>query len=396
MRRYFGPLSLAVFLLLTSTASSQEQEKPRFEAAARQATEAMQALKESKAIPGLSVAVGLDGQVIWTQTLGFADVESQEPVTADSVFPLGSTTKTLTSVALGRLVEEGKIHLDAPIQKYVPYFPTKKYPLTARLLAGHLSGLRDYDMQAGEYDNTKHFASIQEAVAVFAQSPLLFEPGTDYLYSAYNYVLLSAAIEGAAGMDFLSYAQTAVVDPLGLTRTGPNLQDASTPQLVTGYTSGFFGVLEKAPSTDLSNKWAAGGFRSTPTEMVRFGNALLEGRVVSPETLDLLTTPQRLSDGSPTGEPYALGWRSETRKFPGLDREVRMVHHGGLGNGSISFFVLFPEDGLVLSFQGNRLFRPATSFFVTALEIADLFLQQADEVSAPGQPAEPVRAPVTR
>lgn len=385
MKRHLGAVALAVLPLLASASGAQEPEEPRFEAAARQATEALQALKESRAIPGLSVAVGLDGQVIWTQTLGFADLDLQEPITVHSVFPLGSTTKTLTSIALGKLVEEGKLNLDAPIQEYVPYFPTKKFPLTARLLASHLSGLRDYDMMAGEYANTKHFASVREAVAVFVESPLLFEPGTDYHYSAYNYVLLSAAMEGAVGMDFLSYLQATVIKPLGLTRTGPILQDASTPDLVTGYTSGFFGRLEKAPFTDLSNKWAAGGFRSTPTEMVRIGNALLEGRVVSRKTFDLLTTPQRLSDGSPTGEPYALGWRSETRRFPGLARDVRMVHHGGLGNGSISFFVLFPDDGLVLSILGNRLFRPASEFFVTAFEIADLFLQEADEVPLTAQ-----------
>ncbi len=340
----------------------------------QRAADQLRAFMAERRIPGLSIAVGQHDRLVWAQAFGVSDLEAATPVTAESVFPLGSTSKVLTSLALGKLVEEGKLDLDAPIQTYVPYFPAKGHALTARLLAGHLAGLRDYDMAAGEYTNTREFRSIQEAVGVFRDDPLRFEPGTKYAYSAYNFVLLSAAIEGASGRDFLSFVNERIVVPLGLDHTGPNRQAAPAPGLVTSYIAGFIGAPMKAPATDVSNKWAAGGFVSTPTEMVRLGNAVLAGRVVKPETFHLLTTPQKLADGTDNGEGYAMGWRSGRRKISASGRELRVVHHGGVANGAMSFFVLLPEAGLVVSIQGNLTFQPFTAFSEQAYAVAEMFL----------------------
>lgn len=341
--------------------------------AANRATEHLRGFMAKNRIPGLSIAVGKHGKVVWSESFGVADLESKTPVTANSVFPLGSTSKTLTSLALGKLVEEGKLDLDAPVQKYVPYFPEKEHVITARLLAGHLAGLRDYDMAAGEYANTREFASVREAVGVFKDDPLLFEPGTRYAYSVYNFVLLSAAIEGASGRDFLTFLRQRIIKPARLERTGPD--HGAVGDLVTSYVVGFGGIVVKAPETNVSNKWAAGGLVSTPTEMVRLGNAILSGKVVKPETFTLLTTPQKLKDGSDTGAGYAMGWRSGRKKFSSSGRELRVVHHGGAASGAMSFFVLLPEAGLVVSMQGNLLFQPFTDFSTEAFAIAEMFLE---------------------
>jgi serine beta-lactamase-like protein LACTB, mitochondrial len=344
-------------------------------AAAQRATEHLRGFMVEHRIPGLSIAVGQNGKVLWTGSFGVEDLDSKAPVTPTSVVPLGSTSKTLTSLALGKLVEEGRLDLDAPIQKYVPYFPKKEHVLTPRLLAGHLAGLRDYDMAAGEYANTREFPSVREAVAVFKDDPLLFEPGTRYAYSVYNFVLLSAAIEGASGRDFLTYLRERIVKPSRLERTGPNR--APVKGLVTSYATGFGGIVVKAPETNVSNKWAAGGLVSTPTEMVRLGNAILMGKIVKPETFTLLTTPQKLKDGGETGAGYAMGWRSGTKRLSSSGRELRIVHHGGTAHGAMSFFVIFPESGLVVSMQGNLLFQPFTDFSNEAFMIAEMFLDDA-------------------
>jgi len=334
----------------------------------------LRAFMEARRIPGLSIAVGHHGQQVWLEAFGVSDLAQGTPLTTSSVFPLGSTSKALTSLALGKLVEEKKLDLDAPIQTYVPYFPQKQHRITARLLAGHLSGLRDYDMQAGEYHNTRVFSSVREAVGVFQDSPLLFEPGTKHAYSAYNFVLLSAAIEGASGEDFLTFMKTRVFTPLGLTRTGLDRRPAEMPGLVTCYLAGFGGVPVPTNPLNVSNKWAAGGFVSTPSELVRVGNALLRGEIVRPETFALLTTPQKLKNGEDSGAHYGLGWRSGKEKLPVSGREVQAVHHGGTAHGAMSFFVLFPEHGLVVSLHTNLLVQPFTDFSKEAFYIADLFL----------------------
>lgn len=331
----------------------------------------LRAFVADRSLPGLSIAVGRDDDLLWSSSYGAANLATGEPVTDVSIFPLGSTSKPITSLLLGQLVEEGLLDLDAPIQDYVPYFPLKEQLVTSRQLAGHLAGLRDYDQSAGEYHNTRRFASVREAVEVFADDPLLFEPGTQYAYSAYNFVLLSAAIEGATGEDFLTVLSEHLVEPLKLERTGPNF--ASISDLVTSYTLGFYGRIMPANVGDPSNKWAAGGLVSTPIEMVHIGNALLAGRIVKPETFALLTTPQRLDDGSDTGEGYGLGWRRGERELAD-GRKVPVVHHGGTSPGSMSFFVIYPTESLVVSVQTNLLFRPFAEFAVQAFHVAESIL----------------------
>ena len=332
-------------------------------------------------IPGLAVAVGTSAGVVWSAALGVADLDTQAPITLESVFPLGSTSKPLTARLLGQLVEEGRIDLDAPIQELVPDFPAKGSPeasssaagrpggrVTARLLAGHLAGLRDYDHAAGEYHNQRHFSSVREAVGVFADDPLLFEPGTRYAYSPYGFVLLSAAIEGATGRYFLSVLETRLAKPLGLKRTGPNR--GPPENVVTSYTTGFRGDVVPAQIGDPSIKWAAGGLVSTPLEMVRLGGAVLAGKVVRPETFVLLTTPQRLADGTDSGAGYALGWRRGERQMQD-GRIVPVVHHGGTGPGSMSFFAIYPTEGVVVSLNANLLFQPFGPFAEEAFSIAE-------------------------
>lgn len=331
---------------------------------------------DKRRIPGLSIAVGHRGQLVWAEAFGVSDLTSKTPLTPSSVFPLGSTSKALTSLALGKLVEEKKLDLDAPIRTYVPYFPEKEHRVTPRLLAGHLAGLRDYDMKT-EYYNTRDFPSVQEAVGVFKDDPLLFEPGTKHAYSAYNFVLLSAAIEGASGQDFLSFLSTRIFTPLGLKQTGPDRRPAEMPGLVTCHLAGFLGMPTPASPLSVSNKWAAGGFVSTPTEMVRLGNAVLQGQVVRPETFTLLITPQKLKNGEDSGARYGMGWRSWREKLPLSGRELLAAHHGGTAHGAMSFFVLFPEADLVVSINTNLHFNPFDDLYEEAFYIADLFLPPA-------------------
>ncbi|HEX9129737.1 MAG TPA: serine hydrolase domain-containing protein, partial [Gemmatimonadaceae bacterium] len=153
-------------------------------------------------LPGLQIAVAVNGRVIWSAGFGYADRELRKAVARTTMFQIGSISKTLTGDAVALLVEEHKLDLDAPIQRYVPSFPEKRWPITARELAGHQSGIRHYrrDGHAENYTTT-HYPTVLSSLVMFAGDSLEFEPGTRFGYSTYGYTLLSAAIESASGAD---------------------------------------------------------------------------------------------------------------------------------------------------------------------------------------------------
>ncbi|MGD2136031.1 MAG: serine hydrolase domain-containing protein, partial [Gemmatimonadales bacterium] len=209
-------------------------------------------------IPGLSVGVAVDGQIVWLEGLGFADVEQRTPVTPLSKFRVGSIAKSLTAAALGQLYEQGRLDLDVAVQRYVPSFPEKRWPITTRLVAGHLAGIRHY--RDGEFLGNEPFGDVLAGLEIFQDDTLLFEPGTRYSYSTYGWNLLSAVVEGASGQPFLQYMREHVFGPLGMRHTVADHVDSIIP-----WRSGFYerrddGAVLNAPYVDNSYKWAGGGF----------------------------------------------------------------------------------------------------------------------------------------
>ncbi|PYP07450.1 MAG: hypothetical protein DMD27_01025 [Gemmatimonadetes bacterium] len=95
-------------------------------------------------IPGVQVAVAVNGRLVWSEGFGYADAERKQPVTRETQFRIGSVSKPLTATAVALLYEQRKLDLDAPVQRYVPSFPDKGYPITTRQLTGHLAGIRHY------------------------------------------------------------------------------------------------------------------------------------------------------------------------------------------------------------------------------------------------------------
>ena len=136
-------------------------------------------------IPGLSIGFIKDN-FIWTKGFGYADLENKTPATDKSAYRLASNTKSMTAVVILQLMEKGKIDLDAEVQRYVPYFPRKKWPVTVRQLLGHLGGIshyRNYDIEG----HIKEHKDTKESLEIFADFELIAEPGTKYNYSSYGY-----------------------------------------------------------------------------------------------------------------------------------------------------------------------------------------------------------------
>lgn len=284
-------------------------------------------------IPGLSAAAALGTDVVYTRSLGLADRAALVPAGDDTVYRIASLAKPITATAVMQLVEQGRLDLDAPVQRYVPAYPEKPWPVTARLLLAHQGGLRH--LASDEWGSTRHYASVAQALQAFKDEPLAYEPGTRCLYSSYGYCLLGNVVEGASTSAYADYLRAAILGPAGMAATGVDDALAPMPHRARGYVRRRSGEIIDSIPADTSNKIPAGGLVSTATDMARFGAALLSGRLVKPETLALMTAPQRTRDGR--GTAYGLGFR--VSKWKGRSEAWQ---HGGQPQVSTLLY-LWPE-----------------------------------------------------
>ncbi len=194
---------------------------------------AITATMNAQKIPGLSVAVVVQGKPRWSSGYGLADVENHVPARADTVYRWASVSMPVTAVAVLQLVERGKLDLDAPIQMYVPEFPVKPWPVTPRQLLSHLGGIRDE--VDDERDSTRHYAHFRDAFHVFKDDPLVCEPGTRHIDSSYGYNLLGAAVETASGAPFAGYLRGQVFRRSGMNTARPDDSEAVIFRRARGY-----------------------------------------------------------------------------------------------------------------------------------------------------------------
>jgi serine beta-lactamase-like protein LACTB len=311
-------------------------------------------------LPGLSVAVGAGGEIVWAEGVGWADLEKRVPVTPDSLFRIGHASKSLTSIAVGLLLEKGRMHLDDEIQTYVPAFPKKQWPVTLRQLMGHVAGVRHYDNE-GDYMPSAHCERASEGLQSFADDPLRFEPETQYRYSTYGWILVSAAVEAAADEPFFTFMRKQIFEPLNMKDTMPDSEDP-IPDRATFYYPRFSGDPASGPelasAVDYSCFAGAGAFLSTPSDLVRFGMAVSSGKLLKPATVEMLQTRQQLASGEET--EYGLGWMLETVPLAG--KPTRLASHASrsLLGGSTSFMT-FPERGIAVAVTSNTSFADTRS-----------------------------------
>jgi serine beta-lactamase-like protein LACTB, mitochondrial len=325
-------------------------------------------------LPGLSVAVGAGGDIVWAEGFGYADLDERAPVKPEMRFRIGNASIALTSAAVGLLLEKNRLNLDDEIQKYVPEFPKKQWPVTVRQLMGHLAGVRN---DAGDEEPLSvRCDRTVDGLQRFAPDPLRFEPGTQYRSSNYGWILVSAAVEAAADGPFFRFMRSQVFEPLGMAATRPYLATETIPDLVTFYFPRFAADTRYGPELaregDHSCFAGAGAFLSTPSDLVRFGMAINRGKLLQPATVELLQTPQRLTSGQQTD--YGLGWKLETVPLAG--EPTRMAGHDTKPDfiGGTTSLMTFPERGIVVAVTSNTSFADTKSL---ALSIAQAFAEQS-------------------
>lgn len=347
----------------------------------KNASARLEELRRSIGYPGVSIAVARGEALEWIESRGWASLEAGTPVTEKTRFAIGSISKTLTAAVALRLAERGTLNLDADIRTYLPEFPAQSQPITMRQLLSHQAGIRHYRFELSpptfsDFGSATQYNSVIDSLQAFASDPVLFQPDTGFAYSTYGYTLASAVMERAARQEFLALTDSELFSPLRLLATGADDKRAVQPERASDYQNLFRdGAVLPAPFTNSSGKWAGGGFRSTPSDLARFGGALLGGKIVSANMLEVMATPRKLSNGTVNPQNYGLGVRIDTvtsDTVPG--KSFKVIHHGGVAVGSQAMLVMMPEHGLTVALCVNATTQPpARDLFDAATDIGEIF-----------------------
>ncbi|MET0637468.1 MAG: serine hydrolase [Chitinophagaceae bacterium] len=307
------------------------------------ASQYLSGFMDEGSIPGLQVSVSVNGNNSWSACYGFSDLRNNLAVTDSTLFRINSISKSLTAVALMKLVAAQQVDLDSSATYYLPGFPVKKYPLTIRQAAGHLAGFRDYrEDDLSDYIRTQHYNSSMDALQVFRNDSLVVKPGEKFNYSPFGFNLIGALIEKVSGLSYVDYLRQVVCKPLGMSSTSADMINDSSARRSKFYDA--FG--DENDLGDLSYKFPSGGLISTTSDLVRLGNAMWQSSILPVNLRDELVRSQHTSDGKTTG--YGLGW------YTGRDEEGRRIwYHGGDSFSSSSFLLIYPDDKVVVAILAN-------------------------------------------
>ncbi len=324
-------------------------------------------------IPAVSVAVVVGDQIRFRGGYGTADLENWVPAKAGTVYRIASVSKAITAVAAMQLAEKGKLDLDAPVQKYVPSFPAKQFPVTTRQLLAHLSGIRHYKPGEGEY--VTRYNTLADALNIFKDDPLGFEPGTRYGYTTFGYTLLGAVIEGASGMAFADYLRENIFKPAGMQHTRVDDHFAIIPHRARGYTprvyAQFDGNYRNPVLMDSSYKIPGGGLLSTAEDLARFAIAVQGGVLLRPETFAEMSKGQKTRGGQETG--YGYGWY--VGGSGAFADTPDAVWHGGVQAGFTCTLWMLPKKRYALAVLTNLEGGGRLGLETFAKQVADIALQ---------------------
>jgi serine beta-lactamase-like protein LACTB, mitochondrial len=339
----------------------------------REISEIARTALQAHHLPGLSIAVAKDGE-IWSAGFGKADLEQDVPVTAQTMLRTASVAKWFTATAAMRLVEDGKLDLDAPIQRYCAEFPEKQWPISSRQLLTHTAGVRHSYGDNGEKRDTEaerhaleqsikreriaqytRHTDVITPLEIFKNDPLIFQPGTRVQYSSPGYRLMGCVLEGAAKTPYRKLMRDLVFAPAGMKTTTEDDTLALVPHRVAGYSKATDDTLVRSTFRDVSENLPAGGWLSTAEDLVRFVLAFESGRLVKPATRDQMIAHPKLIDGTPAPNPFG-----NPKYYYGMGIMVGPVDgrsawfHTGGQSGASALLYWFPDSRIAVALLTNR------------------------------------------
>ncbi|HVW94369.1 MAG TPA: serine hydrolase [Mucilaginibacter sp.] len=287
--KYAALLLLAVSMMLMPAAALQAQTNT---APIKQISAHLDSLAKTDHFSGV-VLIAKDDKPLLRKAYGLANLADRIPNRPDTRFNLASMGKMFTAVSIMQLVQENKISLDALVGKYLPAYPsqTVRDSVTIRQLLTHTSGLGNF-WEALDKVPFQHYRTLQDYLPLFAPQPLLFKPGTRFLYSNTGYMVLGLVIEAVTGTNYFDYVTAHVFRPAGMNHTGFPALDEVSPNIATGYTRS-----ADHPGLWLNNNYSgimkglpAGGCYSTADDLLHFAKALTCGCLLSAASLKEMTT----------------------------------------------------------------------------------------------------------
>ncbi len=287
--------------------------------------------------PGATALLMRDGEVLFRGAVGQANLELGVPMQPDHVLRIGSITKQFTAAAILLLQEQGRLDVDDDITRYLPDFDTQGAEITIAQLLSHTSGIFSFTDIPGYWrgDLIRNDVTVDELVALFADKPMQFAPGTRFAYSNSGYTLLGLIIERVSGKSYAEFLRSEIFEPLGTNDTQYGGLHV-IHRRASGYEVDRHGRYWNALPISMTHPYAAGALVSTVDDLARWTTALFGGEILSDESVREMTTPVLLTDGTDTEYGFGLYAR---------DRDgLRVISHSGGIHGFSSSALWLPDQ----------------------------------------------------
>ncbi|MBS1993400.1 MAG: beta-lactamase family protein [Cyanobacteria bacterium SZAS LIN-3] len=308
-------------------------------------------------LPGFAVAVTINNELVLNEAFGYADLASGEKLTTDHIFRVASHSKTFTGTALMQLSERGLLQLDAPVVKYLPWLAAHKDKrmanVTTRQLLCHSAGIIRDGLDADCWLYMKDFPDQERLKRELLEADLVFDCNLKMKYSNHGYGMLGLIVEAVSGATFHQYVQENIISPLGLKNTGPEVTQAITSRLASGYSrSEWVSKKTRLPLNIKVNTRAlaaATGFYSTAADLCTYFSAHIQGSglLLNDETKKEMQRTQWPVTNSTFDQEYGLGLQVD------LVGTRRVIGHAGAFPGMATRTLCDPAAGMVVSVLTN-------------------------------------------
>jgi D-alanyl-D-alanine carboxypeptidase len=307
---------------------------------------AVSQILSSTKVPSASIAIVKDGRIAYLQAYGQARLSPVLEAMPQMQYAVGSISKQFTAAAVLLLAQEGKLHLDDPVAKYLPEL-TRAREVTLRMLLSHTSGYQDYWPEDYVMTSMNAPTTAQHILEVWAERPLDFDPGTQWQYSNTNYVIAGRIVEQVSGTALIDLLEKRIFLPLGM----DNVYDADAGRLPatdpTGYERHALGPPRPSPQTGAGWMFAAGELAMPAHDLALWDISLINRSLLASISYTKMFTPVLLKDGAATN--YGLGVRLGQRDGH------RTIEHGGEVAGFVSENVVFPVDRAAIVVLTNEM-----------------------------------------